>query len=523
MMTVKPRTDRNAEGEVARLCRALGASVQDVTEDDHGWDLLVEFPSQVQTAFPDVDPPLTRCFIQVKSTRSRRTSTRVKLSNALKFANDGTPCFVALATYPGGPKKHEALYLRHVWATDMAQALKAAREASAEGRPLHTRHLPVVFTAKERVDEDLAESLLDAIARVGADYRSKKEALAGSLGYEAGWGRGQFVLADGHDERDLQDLLLGLRTDLPIQSFSTTETRFGVEGPTETTGPGRLSLDLVPASRCVLTLQRRDTGEQLNWTGGLFTTSMAWLPAAARKLRVAAGPMELIVSGAGEVKGEWSAPLATPRYLEDLEREAVFRSWMDGGVIDLEVWTERGSLPASNMVFKGDRQDEENWAQAVAAIRALSKVIPPERRPADLMVSMDDFLECLDTHTQFTTLFRSEAMAMKVVSENGLEPGMEQATHIVFPWVTRLGDYFVVSVIEREVTSFTAEDRSLYFTTVKGRLLRGTVMKASGATDALVAGEVQWARDRADRSDKAILSFHPEGNGIGTLVLSTPD
>lgn len=139
------------------------------------------------------------------------------------------------------------------------------------------------------------------------------------------------------------------------------------------------------------------------------------------------------------------------------------------------------------------------------------------------MVSMDDFLECLDAHTQFTTLFRSEAMAMKVVSENGLEPGMEQATHIVFPWVTRLGDYFVVSVIEREVTSFTAEDRSLYFTTVKGRLLRGTVMKTSGATDALVAGEVQWARDRADRSDKAILSFHPEGNGIGTLVLSTPD
>lgn len=522
-MTVKPRTDRNAEGEVARLCRALGASVQDVTEDDHGWDLLVEFPSQVETAFPDLDPPLTRCFIQVKSTRSRRTSTRVKLSNALKFANDGTPCFVALATYPDGPKKHEALYLRHVWATDMAQALKAAREASSEGKPLHTRHLPVVFTASERVDEDLAEILLEAIARVGTDYRSKKEALAGSLGYEAGWGQGQLVLAADHDEKDLQDLLIGLRTDIPIESFATTEIRFGIKGPTKTMGPGRLSLDLEPTSRCVLTLQRRDTGEQLNWTGALFTAAVGWLPPADRKLRVVAGPMELIVSGTGEVKADWSAPLATPRYLDDLEREAVFRSWMDGSTIDLEVWTEHGSLPASNMMFKGDRKDDDNWAQAVAAIRALSRVIPPERRPVDLMVSMSDFLERLDTHTQFTTLSGSEPVAMRVVNENGLVPGIEQATHIVFPWVTRLGDYFVVSVIERELTSFTGDDTSLYFTTTNGRLLRGTAMEASGATDALVAGEVQWARDRADRSDKAILSFHPEGNGIGTLILSTLD
>ena len=99
-MSPRPRPDRNAEGEVARLCRALGASVQNVTEDDHGWDLLVEFPPRIDTAFPDLDPPLTRCLIQVKSTQSRLTSTRVKLSNAVKFANDTMPCFVVLATYP---------------------------------------------------------------------------------------------------------------------------------------------------------------------------------------------------------------------------------------------------------------------------------------------------------------------------------------------------------------------------------------------------------------------------------------
>lgn len=522
-MSPRPRPDRNAQGEVARLCRALGASVQDVTEDDHGWDLLVEFPPRVETAFPDLDPPLTRCLIQVKSTQSRRTSTRVKLSNALKFANDTTPCFVVLATYPTGPKKPEALYLRHIWATDMAQALRAAREKASKGRPLHRTNLPIVFNKMERVDEQLAEAILDVIGREGSNYAQKKKTLADSLGYEAGWGRGQLVLAEGHGETDLQDLMLGLRSDLPIQSFAATEVRFGIDGPTKMSGPGRLSVEIRPTTRCVLTLRRRDTGEELHWPGGLFTTAMDWLPVASRRLRVAAGPLELVISGGGEVQGDWSAPLSEPRSLDELERDAVFRSWMDGSTLDLEVWTERGSLPASNMVFKGERPDDDKWQEAVDAVRALSRAVSPERRPIDLRVSMESFLGGLEKHSQFASLLKPEPRSIKIVNETGLMVGMEQATHILFPWVSRVGDYFIVSVIERAITSSVRQEPSCYFTTVSPKLLRGTAMRASDATDSLVAGEVQWVRDRAEQSDKAILSYHPEGNGVGTLILNTPD
>lgn len=522
-MSFRPRPDRNAEGEVARLCRALGASVQNVTEDDHGWDLLVEFPPRTETAFPDLDPPLTRCLIQVKSTQSRRMSTRVKLSNALKFANDATPCFVVLATYPTGPKKHEALYLRHIWATDMAQALRAARQAASDARPLHMTNLPIAFNAMERVDEQLAEAILDVIGREGSNYGQKKKTLADSLGYEGGWGRGQLVLADGHGETDLQDLMLGLRPDLPIQSFVSTEVRFGIDGPSETIGPGRLSIDIKPTSRCVLTLRRRDTGEELNWPGGLFTTGMGWLPAASQRLRVAAGPLELVVSGEGEVRGDWSAPLSEPRSLDDLERDAVFRSWMDGSTLDLEVWTERGSLPASNMVFKGERADADKWPAAVDAIRALSRAVSPQRRPTDLLVSMETFLSGLDKHSRFASLLKPDPMAIRIVNETELLAGVERATHILFPWVSRVGDYLIVSVIERAITSSVRKQQSCDFATGSPKLLRGTTVRASEATDSLVASEVQWVRDRADESDKAILSYHPDGNGVGTLILSTPD
>lgn len=522
-MGFRPRPDRNAEGEVARLCRALGASVQNVTEDDHGWDLLVEFPPRIDTAFPDLDPPLTRCLIQVKSTQSRRISTRVKLSNALKFANDATPCFVVLATYPTGPKKHEALYLRHFWATDMAQALRSARKASSDGRPLHMINLPIAFNAMERVDEQLAEAILDAIGREGSNYGQNKKTLADSLGYEESRGRGQLALADGYGETDLQDLMLGLRPDLPIKSFVSTEVRFGIEGPSETVGPGRISVDIKPASRCVLTLTRRDTGEELHWPGGLFTTGMGWLPASSQRLRVAAGPLELVISGEGEVRGDWSAPLSEPRSLDDLERDAVFRSWMDGSTLDVEVWTERGSLPAANMVFRGRRPDGDYWPEAVDAIRALSRAVSPERRPTDLRVSMEAFLSGLDEHSQFASLLQRDQMAIRLVNENELMAGVERATHILFPWVSHVGDYVIVSVIERAITSSVLKEQSCDFITASPKLLRGTAMKASDATDSLVASEVQWVRDRSDEIGKAILSYHPQGNGVGNLVLNTPD
>jgi hypothetical protein len=51
----------------------------------------------------------------------------------------------------------------------------------------------------------------------------------------------------------------------------------------------------------------------------------------------------------------------------------------------------------------------------------------------------------------------------------------------------------------------------------RGRILRGTTLHVSGATDALVANEVQWARERAEASNRVVLSFHPEGDGTGCL------
>jgi hypothetical protein len=521
-MTRAARTDRNAEDHVARLCRGAGASVQRATEDDNGYDLIVEFPFQVQTAFPDIDPPLTRCLIQVKSTKSRRRGTRMKVSNALKLAKESLPCFIALITYPGGPNQHEAIYLRHIWTREMAEALETARHCAARGQQLNRQHISISFTANERVDDALADHLLSAVAREGSNYVDRKRQIADSLGYENGWGEGRFVLAHGHDEGDLQDLLLGYRKELPFQSCTITESRFGVPGPQTTNGPGVLSVNTEPRARCVVILTRRGTGEQLSWTGGVFSAGMDWLPIEQQKFRIAAGPLELLITRAGTVTAKWQAPLDASRSLDDLERDARFRSMMDGSTIDMDICSERGTMPASNIKFDST-EDSERWGEILEAIQTFSRIISPERRPEEMKLSMNVFLSHLPHHKHLTALLRPAQTSMRVVNESGLEPTLQSATHIVFPWVSRLGDFYVVSVIEREIKSAFSEKNLITFITENGRILRGTTMHVSGATDALVANEVEWARQRAEANDRKVLSYHPDGDNSGALILSAPD
>lgn len=495
--------------------------MQRATEDDNGYDLIVEFPSRVETAFPDIDPPLTRCLIQVKSVQSRRQTTRVKLSNALKFAKDTLPCFVVLVTYPNNPRSHEAVYLRHIWTTDMMEALKSARQNSAKGTPLNRQYLGISFTANERVDDDFADQLLDAIAREGADYGEKKKRMSDSLGYENGWGEGQFVLATGHDDRDLQDLLLGRRENLPIQSFTVTEFRFGIPGEETSRGPGLISVTVKPRSRCVITLQKRGSDDKISWPGGIFSAGMDWLPLEKQKIRVKAGPIEILLAKTGDVSATWSAPLDESRTLDDLERDARFRTWMDGSVIDLDIWSEKGEIPSGQIRF-GVLDTQEPWKDILEAIQALSRVVPPERRPNDLKVSMQAFASDISRHRHLTAVLKPAPTSIRVVNEDGIASALQTATHIVFPWISRIGSYFIVSIIEREIKSSHWEETMLHLTTENGRLLRGTAMPASGATDALVAQEVEWARGRAEASGRKILSYHPDGNGSGSLVLSEP-
>ena len=517
------RFDRIAEAEVANLCRAIGGTVTQVDEDENGWDLMVEFPPRTVTAFRDTDPPLRRCLIQVKATRGRNLSAKVKLSNALKFALEPLPCFVVLLTYPTGRTTFEAAYVRHVWTDIMGASLKAARAAAVDGQPLHHKHLSLAFKPADQRNGSLAEAIISSIDEIGPGYGEKKGRIADSIGYERGSGAAEVILAEGIEYRDLEDLLLGLRTEIPIADFITSDRRFDLPGPRQSKGGGRLSVDVRPVAKCVVTLRNNRTGDELSWTGGLFSgANLDAIPRTERRLRVVAGSMDLLISGDGSVKATWSSPNEERRQLHELVSASVFRSWMDGSDLEMLLWSELGPLPSFRTTFE-DLNETDHWSEVLAALRALSTVIPIERRPSDLKLSMNEVLEKLKLFTQLHSLLSPDRIPVRLEGSEEWAISLDAASHVVFPWAGLVGDYVIVAVIERDITGLHRSGSRIDLTTANGRLLRGTAMLASAASDKLVAGEVHWAKERARLSHKQIISYHPAGEGIGDLVLTWED
>lgn len=331
------RTDRIAEGDVARLCQLSQGRVTRVNEDENGWDLLVEFPPAVETAFADLSPPLRRCIIQVKPTISRRPTAKVKLSNALKLTTDDLPCFTILLTYPTGPEQFEAAYLQHVWGTPMLDALRRSRQAEAQGKALHRQILSLTFNRGDRHDVAVIDALLKAIDDVGPGYAEKKRKLRDAMGYEAGAASLTFTVAGPDALRDLDDVVLGLRKDVPIISAKLLRKRFDVPEPPEKLGPALLSMAEPPTETCALTLRGGD--EELVWTG-VVHRGLPFVPMKKRRVRFDAGPFSVILSGDGSVKADWSAPSGERRPMDAAHRPL---SVVDGSRETLLVDLDQGS------------------------------------------------------------------------------------------------------------------------------------------------------------------------------------
>uniref|UniRef100_B0SWY0 DUF4365 domain-containing protein n=1 Tax=Caulobacter sp. (strain K31) TaxID=366602 RepID=B0SWY0_CAUSK len=508
------RTDRIAEGDVARLCRLEKGRVTGVDEDENGWDLMVEFPPALESAFPDRDPPLRRCIIQVKSTQTRRAATKVKLSNALALTKDDLPCFTVLLTYPK-PHEFEAAYLQHMWGSPMMDALFRARKAKVAGKALHKQYVPITFKTADRHDHDVIGALLRAIDEVGPDYAEKKRALREAMGYEDGSADVSLTFANDHYLKDFDDLLLGIRKELPISAASIVEKRFNIPGPKHEIGAGRLSLTEFQAEKCVLTLAHGD--EELVWVGKVFK-GLETLPLAQRRVRLVGGPLSIILSGNRNANVTWDSSFDTPCPLDELIRDVKFRSWMDGSETFLTIWTERGEFRPIPINF--DKAATETWTDILSAVQALARVVPSERRPADLTVSLKEIARQLDTHRAFVQICGPSTQVIRIRFEVDGGHDFSLVTHLVFPWAIRVGEYYLVAVVEREVTSVSREGDQIQFESGNGRILRGTPIKATDATDALLAREVLWARDRAKGSNRRILSFHPTEGGSGDFELT---
>jgi hypothetical protein len=180
-----------------------------------------------------------------------RPSTRVKLSNALRFANTPLPCFVVLFVY--GRNDAPDIYVAHFWHDlDWPNSGGGAALGGGGDSALHKRHLPIAFTAGDHVTDPLGH-ILEETGSPGS-YGARKALILGRTGFEDGLGVASITFAPAVTPERFVDTQLGLGEPLEVSRFRFVTKRFGIEAgpPLADFTSGALSVEANPIGTCVV-------------------------------------------------------------------------------------------------------------------------------------------------------------------------------------------------------------------------------------------------------------------------------
>ena len=240
---------------------AYWASQADITmsppdEDLHGWDYLLEFPTQ-DSIDPDKSIPLDKvsaplkCWVQVKSSDGQRGRKSVQLSNWYELVRNPYPTFFLMCEFDG-MKTCQRAYLVHVWESYIQRVQKKLRELGPEEQNnLHKYTIDFTYNEDDALSSLDGEGLVAAIRRhvpAGLEsYTAAKHELIETVGYEENSQITMTVkLPDGETDplEYLGDFVIGLVPHLETESIEFKDIRFGIEAPeaAEVLSQGQLTI-----------------------------------------------------------------------------------------------------------------------------------------------------------------------------------------------------------------------------------------------------------------------------------------
>jgi len=384
----RPRIPELAETEFKRLCDLAGVVSNRVSDDQMGWDHYVQFRSDAQAGPPDRGPGDPDALVQIKSTTTGARTCAVKVSNAVRLAKSVLPCFVLLFDYtPDGDLR--AVYVQHVWAVEIAAALKAGRRAHLNGRPLHQATLTLKFPdAGACAPSDLVARLEREIRSAGADYAAQKAKVAAAVGYEEGWGEATITL-DPERLDAFVDVMLGRRAEVVVDRFTARDQRFGLTIEERDAEGAVLSVEAVPAAHGKVILSSTDGAREITLSAQLFTNGIPGLPPEHDKMRIQVEFIELLRYADGRHQAVATFAPSDPEPIDALQRKVVFRSLAESGAVDVQIYFP-GGAPAPGRLEFVPTQQAEAWRRLDKTLTRLLTFTPADRWPAGARFSVTE-------------------------------------------------------------------------------------------------------------------------------------
>lgn len=507
----RPRTPQLAESLFETACQAAGLVANRSHDDQFGWDFLVQFPSQRRGGPADLDLPGATCLIQVKSSRIGRTASRLKLSNALRFAQEPIPCFLVLLTFEGDAPSPSAAYVRHIWTDDIGGALKTARQAHAAGdAELHRRNYTIRFSDVERCDlSDVPTRIEAAVGALGSDYASRKTAFASTVGYENGYAVGTFTFDEDVDDEAFVDLMLGRVEELPVSHMVIQEHRFGLPGlQTIEDMPGRLSVAALPEEPCQVVVGAADGDGELTLDGELFVPGVPGLSEALFKIRVQTRSLELILRPGSASTLNLSYDADAPMTIGALAELATLWSWVNAGEITVGLWV-RGKLVSHGSIQLQANSPAVPWRRLAKALARLLAFIPERRWPPEARFTIRDLMGGLADIETFAGQVSLPGMRIGIANTplNFLELA-GRCTRFLAPAYLDFGSATLFAVIEAPIERLERQDDGY-------ALVLGTPKPLRRAA---LAGD---ARTNLDFMREHLTAVREERGGGGDVLLGT--
>lgn len=390
------------ESAFKNLCDRAGITCNKAHEDETGWDFFIEFPLVEELPVPiDMQPPSVSALVQVKATDRRAKSVQLKLTGLLRLINHRLPAFVVVFAFDGN-QTPSAIFVVHIDETIIEAALKRIRTLEASGiRTLHRYKLSIPLLEKNKLVDvnelSLSRGIQDRVGRPFADYSRWKEDIVKKIGFGEEFGRGTFsIVAKEKDPlTELVDVMLGLKRDVDVSSFSMSSIRFGIEVEhPKIRERGKLSITPNPVGPC--TMRFKDSlGEVVELDGKFYVPGIPELPAKYRKIRISSDLLDFaVLLGDVDDKVNFSIDLHLDNSCE-LGRLAKFfktTAGLHSGSLELEVLA--GSKPLFGGTIDRRNPDESGyWAYADKCAANLLAI--DDKWKLELSLSPREFLDNL--------------------------------------------------------------------------------------------------------------------------------
>ncbi|RUO36747.1 hypothetical protein CWE13_07815 [Aliidiomarina shirensis] len=263
---------RIGESEFSSLCAKAKYTINSSTQDDHGWDFLLELPSRHPIGVNTLNHAVETIFVQVKATTSRQPKTQVKLSNLRKLATSPIPCFIALHLL-NSEHNTEVLYLKHVDHTLVEKWLQWSAQHIND--KLNTIKKLIKFDKSEILlkvhQNELDSAIRSAVGDSYNQYLFDKSKLLEKLGTPQG--KMHFTLKSLYSPNPLADLFTGALDKVQLDNLCFSEELYGIERPhpqIQVTGPAELRLTPKSFDKCTIYVTDPETDIEYEIPGDLF-------------------------------------------------------------------------------------------------------------------------------------------------------------------------------------------------------------------------------------------------------------